>query len=155
MIVMKLLIFLCDWFVENSSFHHDLVAPFQVESPFPPSDKIGINSVQREAEEIVPMKQMKMDWVPYIQLENRGNQVDRLKSQIFILSCTQRRVALKQMKIDRLKKYEYCLPYFYQPLKEDELEQSTEVQIIFPAEPKPVFCEFDWSWTNLMSLLIN
>ncbi|MBA0831436.1 hypothetical protein Goarm_015905, partial [Gossypium armourianum] len=89
-----------------------------VVSPFPPSDKIGINSVQREAEEIVSMKQMKMDWVPYIPLEKR--------------------VALKQMKIDRLKKYEYCLPYFYQPLKEDELEQSTEVQIIFPAEPKPV-----------------
>ncbi|PPS05674.1 hypothetical protein GOBAR_AA14973 [Gossypium barbadense] len=62
-----------------------------VESPFPPSDKIGINSVQREAEEIVPMKQMKMDWVPYIPLEKRDSQVDRLKSQIFILSCTQRR----------------------------------------------------------------
>ncbi|KAK8607007.1 hypothetical protein V6N13_052758 [Hibiscus sabdariffa] len=100
-----------------------------VVSPFPPSDKIGINSVQREAEEIIPMKQMKMDWVPYIPLENR--------------------VALKQMKIDRLKKYEYCLPYFYQPLKEDELEQSTEVQIIFPAEPKPVFCEFDWELDEL------
>nr|DAD21830.1 TPA_asm: hypothetical protein HUJ06_023293 [Nelumbo nucifera] len=42
-----------------------------VVSPFPPSDKIGINSVQREAEEIVPMKKMKMDWVPYIPLENR------------------------------------------------------------------------------------
>ncbi|XVF61748.1 hypothetical protein PTKIN_Ptkin08bG0155400 [Pterospermum kingtungense] len=119
-----------------------------VVSPFPPSDKIGINSVQREAEEIVPMKQMKMDWVPYIPLENRDSQVDRLKSQIFILSCTQRRVALKQMKIDRLKKYEYCLPYFYQPFKEDELEQSTEVQIIFPAE-KPVFCEFDWELDEL------
>ncbi|EOX92257.1 Myosin-H heavy chain isoform 2 [Theobroma cacao] len=113
-----------------------------VVSPFPPSDKIGINSVQREAEEIVPMKQMKMDWVPYIPLENRDSQVDRLKSQIFILGCTQRRAALKQMKIDRLKKYEYCLPYFYQPLKEDELEQSTEVQIIFPAEPKPVMFSY-------------
>nr|KJB49126.1 hypothetical protein B456_008G102000 [Gossypium raimondii] len=120
-----------------------------VVSPFPPSDKIGINSVQREAEEIVPMKQMKMDWVPYIPLENRDSQVDRLQSQMFILSCTQRRVALKQMKIDRLKKYEYCLPYFYQPLKEDELEQSTEVQIIFPAAQKPVFCEFDWELDEL------
>ncbi|KAF7130307.1 hypothetical protein RHSIM_Rhsim10G0101500 [Rhododendron simsii] len=37
-----------------------------VVSPFPPSDKIGIILVQREAEEIVPMKQMKMNWVPYI-----------------------------------------------------------------------------------------
>ena len=120
-----------------------------VVSPFPPSDKIGINSVQREAEEIVPMKQMKMDWVPYIPLENRESQVDRLKTQIFILSCTQRRAALKHLKIDRVKKYEYCLPYFYQPFKEDELEQSTEVQIIFPAESKPVFCEFDWELDEL------
>ncbi|WVZ22031.1 hypothetical protein V8G54_000575 [Vigna mungo] len=100
-----------------------------VVSPFPPSDKIGINSVQREAEEIIPMKQMKMDWVPYIPLEDRS--------------------ALKHLKLDRLKKYEYCLPYFYQPFKEDELEQSTEVPIIFPAEPKPVFCEFDWELDEL------
>ncbi|KAF3965322.1 hypothetical protein CMV_010480 [Castanea mollissima] len=120
-----------------------------VVSPFPPSDKIGINSVQREAEEIIPMKQMKMDWVPYIPLEDRDSQVDRLKSQIYILRCTQRRAALKHLKIDRLKKYEYCLPYFYQPFKEDELEQSTEVQIIFPVEPKPIFCEFDWELDEL------
>ncbi|PON37493.1 myosin-H heavy protein [Parasponia andersonii] len=100
-----------------------------VVSPFPPSDKIGINSVQRESEEIIPMKQMKMDWVPYIPLENRA--------------------ALKHLKIDRLKKFEYCLPYFYQPFKEDEIEQSTEVQIIFPGEPKPVFCEFDWELDEL------
>ncbi|KAJ7956898.1 ATP/GTP binding protein [Quillaja saponaria] len=120
-----------------------------VVSPFPPSDKIGINSVQREREEIIPMKQMKMDWVPYIPLEDRGSQVDRLKSQIFILSCTQRRAALKHLKIDRLKKYEYCLPYFYQPLKKDDLEDNTEVQIIFPADPKPVFCEFDWDMDEL------
>ncbi|GKE21421.1 heat intolerant 4-like protein [Tanacetum coccineum] len=48
-----------------------------VVSPYPPSDKIGINSVQREAEEIVDMKQMKMDWVPYIPYGKRRGQ--RLK----------------------------------------------------------------------------
>ncbi|KAJ4965447.1 hypothetical protein NE237_017296 [Protea cynaroides] len=120
-----------------------------VVSPFPPSDKIGIKSVQREVEEILPMKQMKMDWVPYIPLENRDSQVDRLKFQIYILSCTQRRAALRHLKIERVKKYEYCLPYFYQPLKQDELEQSTIVDILFPAEPKPVICEFDWELDEL------
>ncbi|KAG5534174.1 hypothetical protein RHGRI_022344 [Rhododendron griersonianum] len=120
-----------------------------VVSPFPPSDKIGINSVQREAEEIVPMKQMKMDWVPYIPLEDRDSRVERLKSQIFILSCTQRRAGLRHLKLERVKKFEYCLPYFYQPLQEDELEQSTIVQIIFPAEEKPIFCEFDWELDEL------
>ncbi|XP_055833257.1 protein HEAT INTOLERANT 4-like [Solanum dulcamara] len=116
-----------------------------VVSPFPPSDKIGINSVQREAEEILPMKQMKMDWVPYIPLEKRESQVERLKSQIFILRCTQRRAGLKHLKLERVKKFEYCLPYFYQPFAEDEFEQSTIVQILFPSEP-PVFCEFDWEF---------
>jgi len=48
----------------------------QVVSPFPPSNKIGIKSVQREVEEIIPMKQMKMDWVPYIPLEDRYSKVD-------------------------------------------------------------------------------
>ena len=97
-------------------------------SPIPPSDKIGIKSVQRETEEIIPMKAMKMAWVPYIPLEDRyllfmlhifdlgtsnmiiqnyvwkvvllnlgflffhrHSQVDRLKTQIFTLACTQRR----------------------------------------------------------------
>ncbi|KAK4430620.1 protein HEAT INTOLERANT 4 [Sesamum alatum] len=121
-----------------------------VVSPFPPSDKIGIKSVQRETEEIVPMKQMKMDWVPYIPLENREAQVERLKnSQIFILSCNQRRAGLKHLKLERVKKFEYCLPYFYHPFQEDELEQSTVVQLLFPIDPKPVFCEFDWELDEL------
>ncbi|CAN7113955.1 unnamed protein product [Brassica rapa subsp. narinosa] len=119
-----------------------------VESPFPPSDKIGITSVQREVEEIIPMKTMKMDWLPYIPLENRARQVDRMNFQIFVLGCTRRRAALRHMKEDLVKKYEYCLPYFYQPFKEDELEQSTEVQIMFPSEP-PVVCEFDWEFDEL------
>ncbi|KAJ4836166.1 Protein HEAT INTOLERANT 4 [Turnera subulata] len=118
-------------------------------SPFPPSDKIGIKSVQRVSEDIVPMKQMKMDWVPYIPLENRDRQVDRLKSQIYILGCTQRRSALKHLKVDRVREFEYCLPYLYQPFKEDEVEQSTVVQILFPAEEKPVFCEFDWEFDEV------
>ncbi|CAI7841802.1 unnamed protein product, partial [Closterium sp. NIES-54] len=38
----------------------------QVLSPFAPSDKLGIKSVQMETEMIVPMREMKMDWIPYI-----------------------------------------------------------------------------------------
>ncbi|KAK9678684.1 hypothetical protein RND81_11G227300 [Saponaria officinalis] len=120
-----------------------------VVSPFPPSDKIGINSVQREAEEIVPMKRMKMDWIPYIPFENRSRMVERLKSEIFILGCTQRRSALRHLKEERVKKFEYCLPYFYNPFLEDELEQSTEVTVVYDMDPKPVLCEFDWELDEL------
>ncbi|CAN6992209.1 unnamed protein product [Brassica oleracea var. botrytis] len=119
-----------------------------VESPFPPSDKIGITSVQREVEEIIPMKTMEMDWLPYIPVD-KSRQVDSMDFQIFVLGCTRRsRAALRHMKEDLVKKYEYCLPYFYQPFTEDELEQNTEVQIMFPSEP-PVVCEFDWELDEL------
>ncbi|XP_047329222.1 protein HEAT INTOLERANT 4-like [Impatiens glandulifera] len=124
-------------------------------APFQPSDKIGIKSVQRVDEEIVPMKHMKMEWIPYIPLEDRGSMVERLKSQIFILSCAQRRSSLKHLKEERIKKYEYCLPYLYNPFKEDEVEQSTIVDIMFPAEPKPVFCEFDWELDELEEFTDN
>ncbi|KAI3934815.1 hypothetical protein MKW98_026223 [Papaver atlanticum] len=91
-----------------------------VVNDFPPSDKIGINSVQREAEEIIPMKQMKMNWVPYIPIDKRGNQFERLKksSDIFIWRCTQRREG-------------------------EEIDQCTVVDIMFPEEP-PVVCYYDW-----------
>ncbi|KAK9057523.1 hypothetical protein SSX86_022359 [Deinandra increscens subsp. villosa] len=119
-----------------------------VVSPIPPSDKIGIMSLQR-SEEILDMKQMKMDWVPYIPLGKRGSSVERLKSQIFILSCVQRRAGLKHLTLDRFKKFEYCLPYIYNPFKEDETEQSTIVDILYPVEPAPVVCDFDWAVQKL------
>ncbi|KAK1274541.1 hypothetical protein QJS04_geneDACA009618 [Acorus gramineus] len=122
-----------------------------VVSPFPPSDKVGLKSIQREKEEIIPMKKMKMTWAPYIPEENRyllQSQVERLKSNIFTMTCTQRRAALKHLKLERIKEYEYCLPYFYQPLKEDELEQDMIVTIVYPMEP-PVICEFDWELDDL------
>lgn len=118
-----------------------------VVSPIPPSDKIGVKSVQRETEDIIPMKAMKMAWIPYIPLEDRQSQLDRLKTQIFTLGCTQRRSALKHLKIERIKQYDYCLPYL-QPLKADEKEEETSVNIMYPLEP-PVVCEFDWELDDL------
>jgi len=43
----------------------------QIDSPIPPSDEIGVASVQGEVGEIIAMKTMKMAWVPYIPLEQR------------------------------------------------------------------------------------
>ncbi len=35
-------------------------------SSLPPPSKLGLKSVQKVEEEFVPMKELKMDWVPYI-----------------------------------------------------------------------------------------
>ncbi|KAJ0534165.1 putative protein HEAT INTOLERANT 4 [Helianthus annuus] len=37
----------------------------------------------------------------------------------------------------------------YNPLEEDETEQSTIVDILYPAEPEPVFCQFDLDMDEL------
>ncbi|PNT62061.1 hypothetical protein BRADI_5g24895v3 [Brachypodium distachyon] len=111
-----------------------------VDCPFPPSDKIGINSVQRENEEIVPMKAMKMAWLPYVPLEDRLSRIDSLKTKIFTLGCTQRRSALKHLKTERVKKFDYCMPY-YMPLTPPEEEDDTVVNIMYPLEPPVSFCQ--------------
>ncbi|XP_010441913.1 PREDICTED: uncharacterized protein LOC104724970 isoform X2 [Camelina sativa] len=115
-----------------------------IESTIPPSDKIVVASVQGEVEEIIPMKDMKLDWVPYIPFGKGDRQVDKMDSQIFILGCTQRRS-------DHVKKFNYYFPYIDNPFKENETEQSTVVQITFPSEP-PVVCEYDWAVNNLEEL---
>ncbi|GJY96493.1 heat intolerant 4-like protein [Tanacetum coccineum] len=63
----------------------------------------------------------------------------KLNSQILILSCLQRRDGLKHLKLDRVKKFEYCLPYFYHSFREDETEQNTIVDIMFPAKPHVIY----------------
>ncbi|XXG87583.1 hypothetical protein AAC387_Pa11g2237 [Persea americana] len=69
-----------------------------------------------------------------------------------LLNCVSLRVkgkaALRHLKLEQSKKYEYSLPYFENPLKEDELEQDTVVHIIYPSEP-PISCNFDWELDDL------
>ncbi|RLM74704.1 uncharacterized protein C2845_PM15G12590 [Panicum miliaceum] len=113
-----------------------------VDCPFPPSDKIGINSVQRENEEILPMKAMKMTWVPYVPLEDRLSRIDSLETKIFTLGCTQRRSALKHLKTERVRKFDYCMPY-YMPLQPIEDEDDTVIDFLYPLEP-PIVDDFDW-----------
>ncbi|GJZ82277.1 heat intolerant 4-like protein [Tanacetum coccineum] len=123
----KVYLFVC---TEAPIERADILIPtvIAVVSPFPPSDKIGLISVQRESEsrKVVDMKQMKMDWVPYVPLGQRSALVERLKSQIFVLSCVQRRAGLKLLKDERVAEFTYCIPL----------------------EP-PVYCEFDWEFDEV------
>ncbi|KAG8066551.1 hypothetical protein GUJ93_ZPchr0004g38324 [Zizania palustris] len=124
-----------------------------VDCPFPPSDKIGINSVQRENEEIVPMKAMKMAWVPYVPLEDRLSRIDSLKTKIFTLGCTQRRSALRHLRTERVKLFDYCMPY-YMPLNPPEDEDDTVVNIIYPLEPPYATLTGKWMTMRFVNLFV-
>jgi hypothetical protein len=143
-------------FAETARVIH-IPAVVAVTSPFPPSNKIGIKSVQREEELIVPMKEMKMDWIPFLPSSNLCA-VERSSPHIFTLKCTQRRAALKQLHQERIKKYEYCLPYIYSPLKEDDAVEDSIVSIMYPFENEaqpPVVCEFDWEFDEFDEFVSN
>eukprot|EP00475_Leptophrys_vorax_P034210 TRINITY_DN5494_c0_g1_i1.p1 TRINITY_DN5494_c0_g1~~TRINITY_DN5494_c0_g1_i1.p1 ORF type:complete len:294 (-),score=50.71 TRINITY_DN5494_c0_g1_i1:211-1092(-) len=121
-----------------------------VVSPFPPSEQLGIKSVQMETEMIVPMRDMKMGWVPVISDDQRGTSLRRYKVDIFALKCTQRKASLRQMKHERVKKFEYCLPYIFLPHMQEEQTADTVVSIMFPFEgdnpPPPLIADFDWEF---------
>lgn len=138
--------------LKDASMVVPIPAVVAVVSPHAPSNKVGIKSVQMEGENIVSMRHMKMDWVPYIPSDVRDYvSVERYKSQIFTLKCVQRRVALKQLKEERVKKYMYCLPYFTNPLNEEEAEQETVVSIMYPFDDErpPLLTDFDWEMDEL------
>lgn len=124
-----------------------------VVSDFPPSEELGVKSVQMEEEQRVSLKAMKMGWVPYIPHDvAERTAVERLKTQIFTLKCNQRRAALRQLDQERLKKFEYLLPYFDNPLK--KLEFSSSISAIYPfegdrADAPPLVVDFDWKEDDL------
>ncbi|CAI9096828.1 OLC1v1033053C1 [Oldenlandia corymbosa var. corymbosa] len=116
----------------------------------PPSTDIGIASVQRK-QDVMPMRKLKMDWVPYIPAQDKGRRIEAVKSRIFVLKCKQRKVGLKHLNFDRLSLYNYCMPYYNNPLKEDEFENSTDVNGIFERSPPlpPLPFSFDWEMDDL------
>lgn len=128
-------------------------AVIAVVSKFPPSEELGVKSVQMEQEQRVSLRAMKMGWVPYIPPDVAERKaVERFKTQIFTLKCTQRRAALRHMDQERLKKFEYLLPYFDNPLR--KLDYSTTVSAIYPfegdrADAPPLVVDFDWKEDDL------
>ncbi|KAM1223044.1 protein HEAT INTOLERANT 4-like [Malus sylvestris] len=107
-------------------------------SPSPPSHDLGFFKSKAPGDGgdedfiRIPMKKMKMDWLPYIPLDKRNTQVHEIAMKksppnIFVLGCTQRRAALKRINEDRFMKFQYsvpCLDYDHKAVKEEEENRS-------------------------------
>mmetsp|Transcript_7227 Transcript_7227/g.22023 ORF Transcript_7227/g.22023 Transcript_7227/m.22023 type:complete len:294 (-) Transcript_7227:79-960(-) len=117
----------------------------------PPPSTVGIKSVQRVEEEIVPMEKMKMGWFPLIPDGMDPLRFTKKKQRVFVLKCEQRRVGLKNLNIDRVKSYEYVLPYIFFPDKQEDVEEDTVVNIMTELEEgaKPMVFEFDHELDDL------
>ncbi|EME32388.1 hypothetical protein Gasu2_05480 [Galdieria sulphuraria] len=122
-----------------------------IQSKKPPPSFVGIKSVQRVEEEIVPMERMKMGWYPFIP-SNILKSPEKFKPRIYVLKCEQRRAGLRNLSQDSLKKYEYVLPYIVNPDKqEDDTDLETTVNVVaeVPGRNQPLVFEYDWELDDL------
>eukprot|EP00871_Galdieria_phlegrea_P006038 jgi/Galph1/921/GphlegSOOS_G5598.1 len=122
-----------------------------IQSDTAPPSYVGIKSVQRVEEEIVPMEKMKMGWYPFMPPSSLKSP-EKFKPRIFVLKCEQRRVGLRNLSEDSVKKYEYVLPYIVYPDKlEDEVSLDTTVNVVaeVPDRNQPVVFEYDWELDDL------
>lgn len=121
-----------------------------VESKLPPPSEVAITSVQRETEDLIPMRNLKMDWVPYFDKEDLSLPDHRRKPLAFVLQCNQRREQVAKLPIDRLKEYEYALPFLFIPkLNETFPPVDSEVQVIDSVEGVGVSFTYDWKFDEI------
>lgn len=115
----------------------------------PPPSTVGIKSVQRTEEEIIPMRQLKMGWHPYVPANLTGSR--RFKPCVHVLKCEQRRARLRNMTEAAVHKYDYVLPYLVRPELQDDITIDTEVQAIVEIEGRkaPLMLNYDFEMDDL------
>ncbi|GJR80536.1 heat intolerant 4-like protein [Tanacetum coccineum] len=146
----KVYLFVC---TEAPIERADILIPtvIAVVSPFPPSDKIGLISVQRESEsrKVVDVKQMKMDWengIHFVSTRDGSALVESLKiSNLLLPKAVSKKFLTQGLGLETLKvMIDVADVYLLHTMTKEEyiVNYST------PVEP-PVYCEFDWEFDEV------
>lgn len=114
-----------------------------------PPSRVGIKSVQRAEEEIVDMSDLRMEWQPYTPANLAAR--PSFKPTVSVLACSQRKARLRNMEEAAVHRYDYVLPYFFDPEKQEEVQEETEVQVLADLDglQAPLMCEFDYEMDEL------
>lgn len=118
-----------------------------------PPDTVGIKSVQRAEEEIVPMSEVRMGWHAYA--PDNVALSRRFKPNVFVLKCNERRARLRNMSEADTHKYDYVLPYFIKPDQMGNVDEDTNVQVLADLEGRnaPLMCEYDYEMDDFNDFL--
>lgn len=110
----------------------------------PPPSMLGITSVQRQNEEILPMKDMKMSFTPF---KSKDLKLKGLNAQI--LTCNARKTRISKLGEEERVKYDYCLPYIFLPDKQEAIEKNTEVLVQVTIGGKGLSLDYDYEMDEL------
>ena len=155
----------------------DTVVPIPVvvvvQSRVPPPALVGLKSVQRVREEIVPMRSVKMDFFPIDDLvmvepdaPSPRQKRQRRAPRLYALQCEQRRVSLRNLSEERRRRWDYVLPYLFRPDPQELAEgepmvngdaaDDTSVQVLveWPSRPsQPLVMEYDWEMDDMEEVI--
>lgn len=115
----------------------------------PPPSQVGLKSVQKAEEEIVPMSDLRMHWQPFRPRNVAHNRT--FTPKVLVMQCNERRARLRNMGEADVHRYDYVLPYFFNPEAEADLDVITEVNILVDLEGRqaPLMCVFDFEMDDL------
>lgn len=121
-----------------------------IASSRPPPSMLGIKSVQRAEEEIVPMSSVRMSWHP--RPADNAPRRNPPKPKVHVLKCTERRARLKNMDEMAVHRYDYVMPYIIRPGQENDDIPDTNVQVLvddLAGRSNPVMMDFDYEMDDL------
>lgn len=124
-----------------------------VATQLPRPTEVAIASIQGAEEKMVKMAHMKMAWVPHIPPAAWTVDPASFAPLAYFLKTVQRRAGLKQLKDERLRTYEYAIPYIDLPLKQGfvAVKVTTVTMKVSDKEEKErdIQVPFDWSSDTL------
>ncbi|KAK4531788.1 hypothetical protein CCYA_CCYA09G2645 [Cyanidiococcus yangmingshanensis] len=136
-----------------------------VQSKSSPPPLVGIKSVQRTEEEIVPMRAVKMGFFPLDISEWHSLSSTRsgsitigkqcMTDRVQLLQCEQRRSSLRSLSAERLHRFDYVLPYSLRAEllaadDDQEVDSTVDGMAEIPERPgQPIYFEFDWEMDPL------
>jgi hypothetical protein len=111
-----------------------------VAGDYPAPAQIGICSVQRQNEVIVPFSDMKLSWTPFVSKSPELKNV----TNVSFLHCYARKTLVTKMSEEDQKKFDYCLPYIFFPERKDDTEYPSDLVIQVTVGGRGVSFDFDY-----------
>lgn len=115
----------------------------------PSPTQVGVTSIQRARESIVPMENFNISWVPFnFEHNTRGKN----KHYIAYMDCKKRQSVVKHMEEEEAIEYNYIIPHILAPrvvLADSEPPTNINVRIEFHG--KGLQLTYDWEADNLKS----
>ncbi|KAL0213083.1 hypothetical protein RCL1_006709 [Eukaryota sp. TZLM3-RCL] len=124
-----------------------------VECRVKPFNTIVLSSIQSSETTFLPMTNLKIDWVPYVEGDHNLGKKALAKQKMFYLTCSQRKPALNRLPKEKRTSFTYALPFIIIPGRTEEIHEVTSVFVEINLEDKQFDISYDWVHHDINSII--